>query len=245
MLLSYKMKYIGVACDLISTNLLCIVIDIVQDFIPYRNINNINNINTTNNNQKNKIDNMNQDDCNENNENFGNMNKKSFQKNKSTHTSLIENLNRMNSKENLKLNILIPEKKKEEINGNTETNNNNKDNNGYNTGNTQNTQNKNLINNISYNNTPVKLPQTKPDQNDENDIFTPKSDNPNNINIKKVIPKRNNSNNINIIKKDINNNNNNNNDGNENMNNIKFTMAGRTYKQQQEIMDISTKKKYN
>jgi hypothetical protein len=47
MLLNYKMKYIGIACDLLPTNFICTVIDIVQDFTPYRNKikcnNNINN----------------------------------------------------------------------------------------------------------------------------------------------------------------------------------------------------------
>ena len=51
-------------------------------------------------------------------------------------------------------------------------------------------------------------------------------------NFKKIIPKRNYSNNINIIKKDSNNNN------KEEIGNIQFTMAGRTYKEQQHIIEI-------
>ena len=56
MLLSNEMKFIGIYCDLIDTNLLCTIIDIVQDFSPFKenkennntsNIkNNINNIKT-------------------------------------------------------------------------------------------------------------------------------------------------------------------------------------------------------
>ena len=36
MLLSNEMKFIGIYCDLIDTNLLCTIIDIVQDFAPFK-----------------------------------------------------------------------------------------------------------------------------------------------------------------------------------------------------------------
>ena len=52
MLLSNKMKYIGIGCSILPSNILCTVIDIVQDFIPFRNLvykNNITkNINSNN-----------------------------------------------------------------------------------------------------------------------------------------------------------------------------------------------------
>ena len=45
MILNHKMKYIGIACDLLPSNFICTVIDIVQDFIPFRENNNVQIIN--------------------------------------------------------------------------------------------------------------------------------------------------------------------------------------------------------
>ena len=242
MLLSYKMKYIGIACDLVSPNLICTVIDIVQDFIPFRDKNNASNIN--NNLKKTN----NEDNYSYNSKtNYGNF-KKSYIYNKNNtneYGSLINNLNYKNNRDNLKLNIVIPDKKSIEISNNIEINNNINDNNKvYNDNININENDKeiyerqeiitnNFIKNEHYK-TPKKIIQIEYKKNNNNQ-FSPMSDNLNNINIKKVLPRRNNSNNINILKRDSKNIN------NENLNNIKFTMAGRTYKQQQEIIAISKK----
>ena len=37
MLLSNKMKYIGVSCGILPSNIIRSIIDIAKDFIPYRN----------------------------------------------------------------------------------------------------------------------------------------------------------------------------------------------------------------
>ena len=148
MLLNYKMKYIGIACDMLPSNFMCTVIDIVQDFIPYRekqNLNNINNVinnnnnNTINNNFYNKnlqnmqnIQNNKYNNNTYNNFNSGNIkNKYFYNQSKSEYISLINNLNNKNSKENLKLNINNPENKSKEIEININNNNanNNKENN--------------------------------------------------------------------------------------------------------------------
>ena len=58
MLLSNKMKFIGIGCCLLPTNKVCVVIDIVQDFVPYKkskkNGAKYNNINNLNNNKYNE-----------------------------------------------------------------------------------------------------------------------------------------------------------------------------------------------
>ena len=247
MLLNYKMKYIGIACDMLPSNFMCTVIDIVQDFIPYRekqNLNNINNtINKNNDNNsntinsnlnKNNIPNMQNNKYSNNtytNSNSGNIkNKYFYNQSNSEYMSLINNLNNKNSKENLKLKINMPENKSKEIEMNID---NKKDNNIIENNEIIN-QNINKQKNIYYK-TPIKLPQKI-----EDEIFSPKSENPNEINIKKILPKRNNSNNINILKKE-----NNIYEDIENIKDIKFTMAGRTYKQQQEIIEKSNKKNLN
>ena len=55
MLLSSKMKFIGIGCCLLPSNKVCVVIDIVQDFVSYKNnkqnyikYNNLNNLNSNN-----------------------------------------------------------------------------------------------------------------------------------------------------------------------------------------------------
>ena len=74
MLLNFKMKYIGIACDYLPSQKLCTVIDIVQDFIPFKrmkqeNLANDNEISENNNNvinNKNIINNNNQNNINMN-----------------------------------------------------------------------------------------------------------------------------------------------------------------------------------
>ena len=39
MLLRNKMKYMGVACGILPSSIICSAIDIVQDFTPYKLIN--------------------------------------------------------------------------------------------------------------------------------------------------------------------------------------------------------------
>ena len=230
MLLSHKMKYIGIACDIISSNLICTIIDIVQDFVPYKDKNNNDNIN---NNIDNIID-ININDSFNKKINTRNSKKKNcYYKNNSEYISLMNNLNYKNSKDNLKLNIILPEKKIQNDNNNTKCDKN------FNGNNKNNFECNNILNKKTlYYKTPIKLTQMEIHKNNDNNL-SPKSDYLNNINIKKIMPKRNHSNNINIIKKDSNNNN------KEEIGNIKFTMAGRSYKDQQDIIEISTKKNLN
>ncbi len=229
MLLSYKMKYIGISCDIISSNLICTIIDIVQDFVPYKDKNNNVNINEN-------IDNIIDININDNFNkkiNTRNLKKKNYYyKYNSEYISLMNDLNYKNSKDNLKLHIILPEKKIKNDNNITKCDINF---NGNNKNNFE--RNSNLNRKAIYYKTPIKLTQMEIHKNNDNNL-SPKSDNPNNINFKKIIPKRNYSNNINIIKKDSNNNN------KEEIGNIKFTMAGRTYKEQQHIIEI-TKKNLN
>ena len=236
MLLSHKMKYIGIACDMLPSNFLCTVIDIVQDFVPFREQNNINNINNNdiNSNYENNFYFIEKNNNSYNNNfNFGNSKRKYFyNQSKSEYMSLLNNLNSKNSKDNLKLKIKSPDNGVKDI----EMNLNNIQNDMKTISKNSNINNKNKIIQKIYFKTPIKLGQNLEDN------LSPKSDNPNNLNIKKIVPKRNNSNNINIIKKDLKNNNENNLEDIDNIKNIKFTMAGRTYKQQQEIIEKSTKK---
>ena len=252
MLLNYKMKYIGIACDMLPSNFMCTVIDIVQDFVPYKEKQNLNNLNNAINNNYNNINNntINNNLYNNNTQNMQNnkynnytynnfnsgniKNKFFYNQSNSEYLSLINNLNNKNSKENLKLKINIPENKSKEIEMNTnniEGADNNVENNEIKNQNIQIKKPKSI-----YYKTPIKLPL----KNDDNDNFSPNLDNPNEVNIKKIVPKRNNSNNINILKKE-----NNNIEDIENLKNVKFTMAGRTFKQQQEIIEKSNKKNLN
>ena len=237
MILNHKMKYIGIACDLLPSNFICTVIDIVQDFIPFRENNNVQIINNDMD-SKNHNDNqyMIQSNSKSKNNTYINCNsgtsKKKFfyDQNNSQYMDLINNLNYKNSKDNLKLTINFPVKASKEIDVNI--NDNNEDN-------KINNMKINLNNNKNtYYKSPLKLSKVEYKDNILINNLSPKSDNP--INIKKIIPRRNNSNNINIIKKESKNNNNPNEI--EDIKNIKFTMAGRTYKQQQEIIEITTKK---
>ena len=120
MLLSQEMKFIGISCDLIDNNLLCTVIDIVQDFIPFKETNKINNINKNINNNIYMMYNNNSENSNNynfNKSNYGKL-KQNYFYNQSNYantnteyiSSLMENLSNKNNKDNLKLKIL-PKKK--------------------------------------------------------------------------------------------------------------------------------------
>ena len=237
MLLSYKMKYIGIACALFSSNLLCSVIDIVQDFVPFKNKNVLSNdfLNITNN---------------KNNDNIS-LIRKSYDnsiyirgkrkvKTYSEPISLIDNLNYKNSKDNLKLNIAMPKHNQNDEKNNIEKNNFN-DNKSFENKNESCEHNKQ----INRKNEPYKSPKKlyQPLNNKKNIVqISPISDCSNTIINKTIIPKRTNSNNINIIKKNSNNKNNNNgNENNENIAQMEFTIAGRRNTQLREIADISKK----
>ena len=247
MLLSQEMKFIGVSCDLIDTNLLCTVIDVVQNFIPFKNSNNKNNIN---NNINNNIYMMYNNNENNNNYNFNKSNynklKLNYFYNQSNYTntnsdylSLIENLNSKNNKDNLKLKIM-PRKKVADLPMNIKMDINLNDN--------YNLTNNNIQINLNegknrYYKTPTKIQIL--DYSKNNNFFSPNMINNNinnekNFNFKKSMPKRMNSSNINTLKKDLN---------EENKNDIidikdkdiKFTLAGRTDIEQQNIIENSKK----
>ena len=247
MLLSQEMKFIGVSCDLIDTNLLCTVIDVVQDFIPFKNSNNKNNIN---NNINNNIYMMYNNNENNNNYNFNKSNynklKPNYFYNQSNYTntnsdylSLIENLNSKNNKDNLKLKIM-PRKKVADLPMNIKMDINLNDN--------YNLTNNNIQINLNegknrYYKTPTKIQIL--DYSKNNNFFSPNMINNNinnekNFNFKKSMPKRMNSSNINTLKKDLNEENKNDiNDIKDK--DIKFTLAGRTDIEQQNIIENSKK----
>ena len=216
MLLNYKMKYIGIACDILPTNFICTVIDIVQDFVPFRdkinycNINN--NINSNINNNYNKYDKSFNNNKKKKN-NSGKIKQKFYYNSiNNEYMSLINNLNSKNNKS--KIQLENPDQITKDIEIDLNINDNNEENinkNSLNQINNNKEINKDYQKNIYYN-TPIKLPQNKNKYNIV-DFLSPKSDNPN-MNIKKIIP-RNNSNNINILKKDLDKNNN---EQNENIN---------------------------
>ena len=95
MLLSQEMKFIGVSCDLIDTNLLCTVIDVVQDFIPFKNSDNINNINNNINNNIYMMYNNNSENSSNYNYNFNKSNyrklKQNYFYNQSNYNNLTNN----------------------------------------------------------------------------------------------------------------------------------------------------------
>ena len=247
MLLSQEMKFIGVSCDLIDTNLLCTVIDVVQNFIPFKNSNNKNNIN---NNINNNIYMMYNNNENNNNYNFNKSNynklKPNYFYNQSNYTntnsdylSLIENLNSKNNKDNLKLKIM-PRKKVADLPMNIKMDINLNDN--------YNLTNNNIQINLNegknrYYKTPTKIQIL--DYSKNNNFFSPNMINNNinnekNFNFKKSMPKRMNSSNINTLKKDLNEENKNDiNDIKDK--DIKFTLAGRTDIEQQNIIENSKK----
>ena len=214
-LLSNKMKYIGIACDFVAPETLCIVIDIVQDFSTYKYIDNDNKSYDIKFNYK---DTVNIKNCNKLKtsirQNFiPNINK----------DGLLYELNNRNNKDNLKLNIVIPEKKVKEPKKDLKDNTYGKI-------------------NTTYKNFYYK----KKSQKGNKLCFTPDIKKVNNYNkpigideyikVKKIIPK-----NTSYIKTNENKLQNNEYD----VNDIKFTIAGRTPQQQEEVVGISNKNNLN
>ena len=241
MLLSNKMKYIGVACDILPSNIICSVIDIVQDFIPYNNNSEVYHNAKFENNYE-KYDNYNNYDL-----------KGQYyinNKNNEYPRSSINDYNYDNNIDNLKLKLDVREK---DINENNNPNMNIIINNNHEEYipnlflNKHSNQRKNNI--YLHNNEYYKTPKKSGSMDisgDKKNYFSPRSINSYNIIINnKIIPRKNNSNNINLIKKSVNStnttNNNKNNDDDKNI----FTMAGRTCKEQQEVIEISSKMNLN
>ena len=227
MLLSYKMKYIGVACNYVTSNLICSVIDIVQEFIPYKDLNSPIDLNNNNNEVQNIAENNGDNHSyNYNKKNYGNMKKKYlYNQNNNESISLLNNLkeekiqNYSNKRKGKSLKI-IKVTNNNEINKNINNNNENKANN-------KNEQDNNNKKKEIYNSPDRKLEGKK-----NNDMcYTPdiNNQNPNET-------KRSNINNIRTLNQKAENNNN---EKNENLDNNRFTMAGRTFKQQQEIIENS------
>ena len=229
MLLSYKMKYIGVACNYVTSNLICSVIDIVQEFIPYKDLNNPIDLNNNNNNEVQNIAENNGDNhsYNYNKKNYGNMKKKYlYNQNNNESISLLNNLkeekiqNYSNKRKGKSLKII-------KVTNNNEINKNINNNNNENKANNKNEQDNNNKKKEIYNSPDRKLEGKK-----NNDMcYTPdiNNQNPNET-------KRSNINNIRTLNQKAENNNN---EKNENLDNNRFTMAGRTFKQQQEIIENS------
>ena len=228
MLLSNEMKFIGIYCDLIDTNLLCTIIDIVQDFSPFRDNKENNNMSNINNNIRMTYNNIDNNNYNFNKSNFMKQNYFYNQSNYSNinteYISLTQNLNNNNkiSKDNLKLKIL-PRKKPGDLPMNIRMDINLND-------------NYNLTNNNLNKKTPKKIQYF--DYKNSNGIFSPTQFNLNNLNIKKVTPKRINTSNIkNILNEEEKGDSNN----LVNIKDIRFTMAGRSDSEQQNIIEISKK----
>ena len=228
MLLSYKMKYIGVACNYVTSNLICSVIDIVQEFIPYKDLNNPIDLNNNNNEVQNIAENNGDNHSyNYNKKNYGNMKKKYlYNQNNNESISLLNNLkeekiqNYSNKRKGKSLKII-------KVTNNNEINKNINNNNNENKANNKNEQDNNNKKKEIYNSPDRKLEGKK-----NNDMcYTPdiNNQNPNET-------KRSNINNIRTLNQKAENNNN---EKNENLDNNRFTMAGRTFKQQQEIIENS------
>ena len=224
MLLSGKMKYIGIACDILPSNIICSVIDIVQDFIPFRNKENTNNnININNNIYDNNI----------NSDYERNQYNEDFISNK--------HLNNENTINNLKLKLGFNKNQIEndKPNMNIIINNNEK----YIQNLLFNKHYHQRRNNLYHQNkefyrTPKKLASM--DLPNEKSPFSPKSVNSYNIVINnKKVPIKNKVNNMNSVKNEEANNNNK--DKKDNDKNNIFTMAGRTSKEQQQMINNSTK----
>ena len=236
MLLSSKMKYIGVACSILPSNITCSVIDIVQDFYPFR---------------KEREDSSSSRDNTEGN--YINFEKYQTQnsENIKQRNSYIEYLNYQNN--NNKENIEREEKQINEKNPNMDFSlKNNQSNfsdydiddnynlniNPYNQRSHQRLKNAYFSNEWNKNSnklSSMEFPEEK------NNLFSSNSVNSSNIaGNDKIISMKNNL----IIKKDFSKEKENE-DEDENSNNNIFTMAGRTHKQQEEIIEISTKKNLN
>ena len=267
MLLSNKMKYIGISCGFLPQKMMCTVIDIVQDFIPFErknkedtNSNNINNMN----------ENYDKGPCHKkyNSQNLQNLNELNYENNINNLKLKLENRENQISYSNThNMNIII-NNNHNNINNKNDIKNifDNKNNNDYIPNlflnKYSNQRKKNIYSKLNeYNKASSKK---KLSLEEKENYFSPNSINSYNIIINnKISPKRNNLNNIFIIKKDFNNNNNfsyNINQKKENEirnnnyiykgierkevekeNNDMFTMAGRTCKEQKEVLEISTK----
>ena len=224
MLLSNKMKFIGIACDILPSNIICSVIDIVQDFIPYKTKEDINkDFNINNNIYDNNID---------------------YPESHYKEESLISynNLNYDKNINNLKLKLGFNKSQIENNNPNMNIIINNNDkyihNLLINKYSNQINQRKNDIYNENNGNykTPKKLSSIEILS--EKKSFSPKFVNSYNIIINnKKVPIKSKVNNINQIKNEE--------DNNKNENNNIFTMAGRTSKEQQLIIDNSSKMNIN
>jgi len=245
MLLSYKMKYIGIACALFPSNLLCSVVDIVQDFVPFKNKNTLstNFLNSSNNKTNNNISFFQKS-----HDNNSYIKDRKKYKTNSEPVSLIDNLNYKNSKDNLKLNIVIPKHKQNDEKKNIEIKNDFNDKNSIENKNRiiKKNENESCDNNKQKNNLEKNEPYKSPKKINQPQInkkkfvqISPISESSNTIINKTTFPKRNNSNII--IKKEQNTIKDNNNGSNENIDTIKFTIAGRINNQQREIEEISKK----
>ena len=222
MLLSNRMKYIGIACDLLPSKIACSVIDIVQDFIPYRN-------------KEEEI------------YSGGNPVKLKYNYNKyeiNGESNDMDNTNYEDNINKLKFDIIEKPIKKNDSNMKIIINNNNgkySSNLIFNKFGNERKNNNLYYNNNDYNNTPKKFDSMGSIPPEKNSFFSPKSVNSYNIIINnKIVPTKNKLNNINLINKE-----------NINpcqpeidKKNI-FTMAGRTSQEQQEILDISSKLNLN
>ena len=235
MLLSYKMKFIGIACDYVTPNLICSVIDIVQEFIPYKDLNNqieLNNNNITNDAQNNLENNDDNNSYNYNRKNYGKMKKQYlYNQTNSECISLLNNLkdknnqNYSNKRKGKSLKIIknANNKNNKEINKNINNNNKNENKSNIKIEQDNNNENKETFN------SPDRMIEVK--KNNER-CFTSNINNPN-----QNESKRSNLNNIRTLNQKSENNNNN--ERKENLDINRFTMAGRTFKQQQEIIENS------
>jgi hypothetical protein len=219
MLLSYKMKYIGVACNYVTSNLICSVIDIVQEFIPYKDLNSPIDLNNNNNEVQNIAENNGDNHSyNYNKKNYGNMKKKYlYNQNNNESISLLNNLkeekiqNYSNKRKGKSLKII-------KVTNNNEINKNINNNNNENKANNKNEQDNNNKKKEIYNSPDRKLEGKK-----NNDMcYTPDINNQN--------PNETKRSNINNISTFIQKAENNNNEKNENLANNRFTMSGRTFK---------------
>ena len=231
-LLSNKMKYIGIACSILPSNITCSVIDIVQDFYPFR---------------------KEREDSTSSRENTdGNyINFDKFQSQNSDNIKQRNSYMYFDENSNEK-NIERGEKQINEKNPNMDLSLNNNQNNfsscdlddnynikSYNQKSHQRLKNayyKNEWNKNSNKASSMEFPEEK------NNLFSSNSVNSYNIiGNDKIISSKNNS----SIKKDFSKEKENEDEDEDDNNNNIFTMAGRTHKQQEKIIEISTKKNLN
>ena len=235
-LLSNKMKYIGVACSILPSNITCSVIDIVQDFYPFK---------------KEREDSTSSRDNTDGNyinfDKYQSQNSENLQQRNSY--IYLDDLNYQNN--NDEQNIEKGEKQINEKNHNIDLSLNNNQNNfsGYDLDDNYNIKPfnqkshqrvKNTYFSNEWNKNSNKLSSMEfPEE--KNNLFSTNSVNSYNIiGNDKIISFKNNS----IIKKDFSKEKENEDEDGDDNNNI-FTMAGRTHKQQEKIIEISTKKNLN